>query len=819
MAKEKKVRSLLSAQSESSWFERLTPLKQDLLCIALMYVILLVVFNKIVFNDMLFTEAGDTAAAQSWTKAIEYLKEKEQSEPLWIPYIFSGLPVSAALHFPHEVNYVGTAILFIGKILFMNAELSWFIMHYFLAGLFVYALVRYLKFTPLPALLAALTFMLNPYAIGLGQAGHGSKLMTLSYVPLLFFATHYVFEKRNLLGVGFLSIAAGLLFLSKHPQIAFYGLLIVGLYTLYEVVLDIKSQPLLCVKKVLLLAVGLAIGFGIYAYQFLPVQEYSHYSIRGGGGEGGGLSYDYATNWSFHPFEMMNYFIPSFFGYASPYYWGWMPFTDSTVYIGMVPMVLSILALMYRRNRVTWFFAGVSVFMLLVSFGKHFGVVYNLMFDYMPYFNKFRVPVMILHLMPLTVGILAVYGYTVISDARSRGENINSDLLSKKLTKVLLSLGILLVIVFIGKGVLKDILSSFMFEREGEIQELRQQYGAQAGQVLEHLRQTRFELLWKDIIKFCLITGAVVGVVILYLRQKMKLLVFSVALLVILIIDLSIINDRYIQPVPQTNLGTHFYADETIQALKKESETNLFRVYPVGSLFQDNFLMYHHIASVGGYSPAKFKIYQDVIDSCFRRGNMAVFNMLNVKYFLMEQETPEGKRMVVQNNPDVLPRAWFVDSFVVAKNAAEVFQILNSPSFEPARFAILEKNPSMMPQKSDSSSVNITGYTAHSITIETYCDRASLLVVSEVYYPAGWKASIDGIESEIYKTNYILRSIVVPEGVHTVEFRFEPQSYEVGYRISNVSWGIAVILLVIGMIKEQSIKLWLAKLRQPKSSS
>jgi hypothetical protein len=812
MAKEKRVRPSLSLQAENSWFERLSPFKQDLVCIVAIYVILLVVFNKIVFDDMLFAEAGDTAAAQSWTKAIEYIAEKEHEEPLWVPYIFSGLPVSAALHFPREVNYIGAVLLFIGKILFLNAELSWFIMHYFLGGLFVYLLVRYLKFSPFPALIAALTFMLNPYAIGLGQAGHGSKLMTLSYIPLLFFATHYLFEKRNLLGTGFLSIATGLLFLSKHPQIAFYGLLIVSLYTLYEVVLDVKLQPMVCVKKILLLTVALALGFGIYAYQFLPIQEYSHYSIRGGG-EGNGLSYDYATNWSFHPFEMLNYFIPSFFGYASPYYWGWMPFTDSTVYVGMVPMVLSILALLYRRNRMTWFFVAVSVFMLLISFGKHFGVVYNLMFDYMPYFNKFRVPVMILHLMPFTLGILTIYGYSVIIDAQTKSAVLQREVLLKKMTKVLIAVGVVLAISFIGKGFLQDFFSSFMFEKEGEIQELRQQYGAQAGQVIEHLRQNRFELLWKDVLKFCIIGGAVISVVVLYLRQKIKSFLFSTALLVILIVDLSIINVRYIQPVPQTNTDSHFYADETIQVLKNESETGLFRVYPVGSLFQDNFLMYHHIASVGGYSPAKFKIYQEVIDSCFRQGNMNVFNMLNVKYFLMEQESQGGKRMVVQENPGVLPRAWFVDSIVVANNAAEVFQMLNSPNFEPQRFAILEKNPSTTPQKSDSVSVRIVSYKAHSITLETYCEETSVLVLSEVYYPVGWRAFIDGIGTEIHKTNYILRSVVVPEGSHTVEFRFEPKSYEMGYLISNASWAIALLLWIVGLIKEQSVKRWIEQLR------
>ena len=144
----------------------------------------------------------------------------------------------------------------------------------------------------------------------------------------------------------------------------------------------------------MLFVIALGIGFAIYSYQLIPTQQYQPYSIRGGGGAGipGGLSYDYATNWSFHPFEMITYLIPSFFGFSSPFYWGWMPFTESTVYIGIVPIILSIIDIVYRRTKLTWFLVIFSAVAFLISFGKHFGILYDPMFRYFPYF-KFRVPV------------------------------------------------------------------------------------------------------------------------------------------------------------------------------------------------------------------------------------------------------------------------------------------------------------------------------------------------------------------------------------------------------------------------------------------
>src|SRR5262249_10107043 len=149
------------------------------------------------------------------------IQQTEHTDPLWIPYAFSGMPLFATMIFPHDVNYVENILSFPGRLLFLNSDLYWFILHFFLNGVFMYALARQLKFSHLASLVAAIVMMMNPDAIGLGEVGHGGKLITLSYLPLLFLCTYNLFQKRDLLSIGLLSAVTGTLLLSHHPQIAF----------------------------------------------------------------------------------------------------------------------------------------------------------------------------------------------------------------------------------------------------------------------------------------------------------------------------------------------------------------------------------------------------------------------------------------------------------------------------------------------------------------------------------------------------------------------------------------------------------------------
>ncbi len=162
--------------------------------------------------------------------------------------------------------------------------------------------------------------------------------------------------------------------------------------------------------------------------------------------------------------------------------------------------------------------------------------------------------------------------------------------------------------------------------------------------------------------------------------------------------------------------------------------------------------------------------------------------------------------MAVYLNPNYLPHAWFVDSIVVARSKHDVFEILNSASFDARHAAILEKDPPLRPAKPDSASVAVAVYQSREIKLDVSTTASSLLVLSEVYYPAGWKAFIDGKETEIYKTNYVLRSVLVPPGKHAVEFRFDPPAYQLGYNISIGAWIVTAGLILFGLFQIPAVR-------------
>ena len=676
---------------------------------------------------------------------------------------------------------------------------------------FMFFLARAWKFSYLPSLLAAVVFMLSPYAAGLAVAGQGSKMMALSYIPLLLLLTKYLFEKRDLLSVGLLSAAIGTALLTNHVQMVFYGFIVIGFYFLYDVFGNLKADKIIAAKKVGLFALTFIIGFGIAAYIYLSVYEYSQFSMRGGvaAGTGSGLDFNYATNWSLHPYETITLLIPSFFGYANIYYWGWMPFTESTVYVGIIPIILSAIALLIKRDRGTIFFAALAVIMLIMSFGRYF-FVYDLLFKFFPFFDKFRAPAMILHLLPLTFGMMAAYGLEFLIDLPSK---FDIQKLKKGLYIAAGVIAAILIIGVIGKSSIYSSLSGSMFHRDEDLSQL-QQYGAQANQALAQLKQMRFDLLCDDYVKFSLIAIASLGVIIVYLNKKIKAHLLGVALIAILLVDLLILDVKFIEPKSNTAIDQSFAPDQTVKFLKADSSQ--YRIFPIGQLFMDNSWMYHHIESIGGYSPVKIKIYQEMVDSCLYHGsdpsfplNMNVVNMLNTKYVIAQGRLPEerftpvafdqSKRVVTHLNPAYQPRVFFVDTIFVAKSKTEVFRTLNSTAFDSRKIAILEQQPPAIPRKSDSVSAEITLYQSSDIKLSTYCSSMSLLVLSEVYYPAGWNAYIDGVETPIYKTNYILRSVIVPGGAHTVEFRFAPKTYELGMIITESSWGITALLILIGL--------------------
>jgi hypothetical protein len=812
-----KSRKLLAPQDRLAAVLGAEPsIRLDLICIALLYVLTLALFRGIIFDNAAFSVESDTAASESYARAGDQLEKAEQVDVIWMPYFFSGMPTFGNVAFiPHNVNYLQAVVERTLNLLYLNGKWTWMVVYYLLAGTFMFLLMRRLSFTRASALLGSLIIMLSPHFVSLASEGHGTKLQAISYLPLIFLLTHYLFEKRTILAFGLMTAATGTLLLTNHMQIVYYVLIVVGLYLVYNIVLDARSAPKLAVVKTLLLVGALVLGLCISSYIYLSVYEYSHFSIRGGGtaGASGGLAWDYATNWSWHPQEFLTLLIPGFFGMSSPTYWGTMPLSNAPIYVGVVAVLLTIVVLLYRRTRLVWFFSILAVLVFMVSFGKHFPVLYQLMFDYLPFFNKFRAPSMILQILPFIAAFLAGAGLDFLLDR----ENIpTAEHLSQRLLILAAVFAGILMLLALAKTTLFNSLSGSMLQQENEIAMYRQQYGEQATQIMAQLKQMRFDMLWKDLVKFVILVAVTLTLISFYLKRKVSLTLFAAGILCITAADLIIVIQKgnYISPKPQQALEAKLIPDASTTFLMKQP--GLFRIFPLGELFMDNSYAYHSIQSIGGYSPAKLKIYQTLLDSCLYHGadpsfplNMNIVNMLNAEYVLAQGRLPDdrftlvnvddAKRTLTYRNPAVLPRAFFVKDVKYAANQTEVFRTLNSASFDAGKTAILEGAPPLQVGAPDSASAQVTEFKSRHIAVKAYASAPSLMVLSEVYYPAGWKAYVDGTETPIYRTNSILRSVVVPAGTHDLVFEFDPPMYRAGYLTTNIAWIIALLCVVLGL--------------------
>ncbi len=815
-------------------FSAISPLTQDLLCIAVLYILCLVVFRGIIFDNAAFASGGDTASALSYTHAGETLEKAEGVDILWMPYFFSGMPTFGNVAFvPHNVSYLQTVVQTVLNLLFLNGAWTWYIVYYFLGGVFMYLLTRTWRLGKIAGLIAAITFMLSPYAVGLAADGHGSKLMAICYIPLVMMLTHWLFERRTLLTFGLLSAAIGTLLLTNHMQIVYYAFIVLGCYLVYHILNDFREQKKVIPVKILLLGGALLVGLCISSYIYLSVYEFSQYSMRGGGtaGSSGGLTYDYATNWSWSLSEAIVLLIPGFYGITGTpgiTYWGHVePWTYSYVYAGVLPILLAVIALVYKRNRLAIFMTVLTVFVIIVSCGRNFPLVYDFMFKVLPFFNKFRVPSMILHLLPFTLGVLGAIGYAAVEEQRLAKTN---GTLVRALTAVSLVAGGLFLVSLLLKAPLTDFFKSFLFVRDTDLAQLQPKYGKQAPQALEYLKNLRFEVFWKDYVKFFILVAAGSGAMAAYLRKSISQSVFAALMVIVVVADLAIIDEHMINPQPRTSIDENFLPDDTITFLK--SQPGQFRVMPIpvyGDEWNDNTYAYHGLESVGGYSPAKLRIYQTMLDSCLLKSadpsfpyNMGVIDMLNARYFVVPGRLPEGrfvlahvdeaKRMLTYTNPGALPRTWFVDTVEIAKDDHDVFKALDAPTFDPRHLAVIQSpaTPPSVERPDSAASAFVSEHSSRRIVITATTARAALLVVSEIYYPAGWKAAIDGKDTEIYRTNSVLRSVVVPAGSHTVTMTFDPPMYRAGYLISNGAWIFCALCIIIGFLMDPKARAWAA---------
>jgi hypothetical protein len=580
---------------------------------------------------------------------------------------------------------------------------------------------------------------------------------------------------------------------ARHPQIAYYGLLAMGLLAACAAPgLMRKGMRAHGVRVAAGLAVLLAIGYLISAPLSIPAQEYAPESIRGAGPDGG-LDYEYATQWSFHPAECATFLVPGFFGFGGSTYWGHMPFTDAPNYGGVVIAVLALVgAVAAIRTAKVRFLLVMMAFALLVSMGKHFPLLYNLFFHHLPQFNRFRVPVLILVLFQIGLCALAGIGLDVVVSARGAH--------AKRWGWCMVCLAAaVLILGLIGSGL------AGAASRPGEERLPVQTRSALAGE--------RAAMARDDGIRSALFVG-IPGAFLLLVayrnpdrRGMAGVLVAGLALAGVA--DVWSVSARLVHPAHRKADLDRALAPTAAEQWLSE-QPGPFRVLPLGDRANSNRMMAFGIESVMGYYPAKLARYATLLESGALQ-SLPVLRMLGTRYVLSPSRLQSDLATPVRSFgsehvyalPGPLPRAWFVPRWVIDKGDGVISRIAD-PGFLPESLAVLEADPSI--EVTGRGSVeSIRRLRPERLEVDVNVERDAVLVVSEVFYRQGWRARVDDRPVRVFPVNLVLSGVALPKGSRRVEFYYESQAETRSAAFELAGW-LGLAGLVAGALLRREIR-------------
>lgn len=742
----------------------------------------------------------------------------------WTNSLFGGMP-----NFQIAPSYpAGKAIGWIWNVYTLGLPSPANLLFAMMAGFFIMCLC--FRFKWYNALFASIAWGFSSYFIIIIGAGHIWKFVTLAYIPPTIGGIALCYRGKYLPGAALAALFGALQLQSNHPQMSYYFLFVIFAMVVAWLCSAIREHRIrqwgmatACVIAAGILAVGANSASLYNSY------EYSKETVRGRatdltpppGTETGGMSRSAITAWSYGIDETMSLLIPNVKGGATikpvagessllsladtgkadelslapeelqflsqfPQYFGNQPMTNGPVYVGAFVLLLAILALFMVNTPMKWALFAVSILAILLSWGHNFEAFTDFFIDNFPGYNKFRAVASILVIVEFTIPLLAIMAVRKMLETEN----------------YLQRFGMVFYTVF-GLGAIVCFLgwvAPSMFGEPysaSEIQQL-QQAGAfsnpQYYNILNAIRETRLSLVSTDSLRSLafILLGALV--IFLYLKGAVKnRAVFVCMLTAVMLIDLFSVGKRYVnsenftRPALEDVTFNKTAADEAI--LK---DTSNYRVYDVQGLYSARSSYFHK--TIGGYHAAKLTRYNDLLDRQISKGNMGVINMLNTKYFLSGEQ--------YERNPGALGNAWFVDTISYVADADSEMAALDSLDTATAAVAdakFRETLGNAIP-KSLGDTIYETSYAPNALTYSVNSAKGGIAVFSEIYFPWGWTATVDGKETQIGRVNYTLRALRVPAGRHEIRFSFDPKSVRVTNNISIASVSVIYILCAISLL-------------------
>jgi hypothetical protein len=776
-------------------------------------------------------------------QSFEY-KEKYGRFPLWTNSMFSGMPAyQIAMDQDYPVSNQWLTYFFT---LGLPKPVNFF----FLACLCFYLLALALGIQPWLAVLGGLSYgysTYNPIIIG---AGHDTKMLAIGYAPLVIAGILLLFKKRWGWGIAALAAGFSLQVSTAHFQIVYYTLLTAGFLSIGYLIESIREKNLVGYFKSagLALLIGI-IAFGSNAISVLTTQEYSKESMRGGISElkdvkdkkttVGGLDKDYAFKYSVGIAETFTLFIPGIYGgsnggdeykqsnfvdkltekgfpeenglqYANGMsYWGNQQPTSGPVYFGAVIMLLTILSLFTEKGWLKWSLLAAGIFGILLAWGKNLEGFNYFLFEYLPYYKKFRAPSMALVIPQLCFIALAVSG------TQNFLFNIQDHHRLKLFFKktALSAGGILLILSLLylsfdykspNDSDIQEQMKNAILQQSQEqtpAPEMIKQAESFGKESVTALQDDRRSLFGSDLVRMLILIGLTLGA-LWYGMQAKNQIYAAVALLVLSGFDLLSVGRRYLNTEnfidSEEFQQTAFSMSEADREIKKD--TGYYRVFNTATdPFNESGTSYYH-NSVGGYHPAKLQIYQDLIENQISKNNMSVLNMLNTKYFIFQNR--QTGQPAVQLNPGAFGPCWLVRSIRFVEDGKTEMKALDNTNLRDTAIVQnkFKSSISTLPVYDSLATLQLEWNKNDSIRYRFNSATPQFGVFSEVYFSAGWNAYIDGKQTPYVKTNYALRGLSIPAGSHLIDFRFEPPSYRLGNQVMLISTILLLLAFAGGIV-------------------
>ncbi|MEN9320099.1 MAG: hypothetical protein RLZZ309_1086 [Bacteroidota bacterium] len=802
------------------------------------FAIVAIVYCKPALEGKVLQQSDITQWKGMAQDAMNY-NEQYGTTPLWTNNMFGGMPAYQITGIPGTSFSVGI----LDHLFTLN--LAEPIGLFFLASICFYFLAQVLGFSTVIGIIGGLAYSYATYNPIIVVVGHITKMHAIAYLPFFIGSILLIFQKKYYLGAICTAIATTLFVQSNHLQINYYGLIIVLAMSVFYLVQWIKAKDFTHIFKTVAfsLVAGL-MGLAVNAVMLIGTAEFGKSTIRGGSAlatkdskiTNTGLNKEYALSYSMFLSEPLVMMFPHIYGASSDpnlvdptqskaievlqqmqpevgqqlqsflqFYWGGIGFTAGPPYVGVIICFFAFIGFGSNTNPNRWWIGAVIVLSVLLAAGSYFESFNLMILKYLPLYNKFRAPSMIIVVPTFLIGILAMYGLSAVIKA----SNFKNFLQEHKIGWISLGLVFFAVLALYFNADFKTESEKQLMTQIMQIQDPNQKaaFETPARDMVNAIAEDRKGFIESDIIRTIIFIGIAFFLIFLYIKRSIQETVFIVAIGLLSLVDLFQMNVQYLKPsqyIEAAENDNAFALTALDNALLKDKSH--YRIIDLRRGIQNSFnegaiLAYHH-KLVGGYNPAKLSIYQDLIENQWYNfpNCLPTLNMMNTKYIITGNMASD-----IIPNPDALGNAWFVKGIEFKKGPRAVMDHLSF--FNPKDTAVMDEQDKIADldglQVDSNASIQLVQNKNDEITYKAKTNAKQLAVFSEIYYKDGWKAYIDDKETPIVKANYVLRGLVVPAGEHTIKFEFKPASITSARQIASVAsillWLSLVTMIAFGI--------------------